>query len=331
LDIHYFNDLFESIKGKRIVVLGDSMIDSYLKGKVERISPEAPVPILDIKTRENRLGGAANVALNIKAMGATAVLCSVVGDDNHGDEFEQLMKSEGLETSLLSRLKERKTTIKHRLISGTQQLMRVDEEDRSPVESAILDELLSKLQKYLDNNKVDGLIIQDYNKGLLTSSFNHKIIELCKSHRIFTAVDPKKENFLSFKNCDLFKPNLKQLREGLNLELNKLNKNELDEASDALRDQMNCSMVMVTLSEKGIYGSNDGNSFVVPAKVRDIADVSGAGDTVIAVATLFMSVGVEMEMAARIANLAGGLVCEMVGVVPVNREQLLQEAIMSIK
>lgn len=331
MDIHFFNDLFESFEDKRILILGDAMIDSYLRGKVERISPEAPVPILDIKNRENRLGGAANVALNIQSLGAEAILCTAIGDDKNADDFMEMMADAKLSTDLVHKVKGRKTSIKHRLISGTQQLMRVDEEDRKQVEETVQDKILNGLKKLLEDQKIDALIIQDYNKGLLSSELNHKVISLCKTYDVLVAVDPKKENFLAFKECDLFKPNLKELREGLNLTLEPLNKQNLDEAANELMDQMNCRQVMVTLSDKGVYGNDGNESFIVSAKVRDIADVSGAGDTVISVATLCLASGAELNMASRIANLAGGLVCESVGVVPVNSEQLLQEAIMSIK
>jgi len=313
------------------VVLGDVMIDSYLKGKVERISPEAPVPVLDVKSSEKRLGGAGNVALNIQALGAKVRLCSLIGDDQDGDEFLSLMDQARLDSSLIYRESSRKTSIKHRLIAGTQQLLRVDEEDRSPIKAASSDALLEMLSKLLSSEKLDALIIQDYNKGLLSENLIKEVISLCNEKGIHLSVDPKKDNFLNFENCDLFKPNLKELKEGLNLKLDAVNQKELDDAIVQLKQSMPCKELMITLSEKGIYGNSGKSSFILPAKIRDISDVSGAGDTVISLASLCLVSGCDLKMASRLANLAGGLVCEMLGVVPIDKELLLQEAIISIK
>lgn len=331
MDIHFFNELFESFNKCRILVIGDAMIDSYMSGKVERISPEAPVPVLDINTTEKRLGGAGNVALNLQSLGATAYLCSIVGDDANADEFSKLMQNASLDESLIFPIENRKTSIKHRLISGTQQLLRVDDEDRKAISKDQGKLILEAIQDFLEKQEIHAVILQDYNKGLLNKALNEGIIEACRSRQIPVAVDPKKENFLSFKHCTLFKPNLKELKEGLNQSFESPSLENLQAAAKILRDTLVCENVLITLSDKGIFGDEKGEAFLIPAKKRDISDVSGAGDTVIAVVVCAMAAGADFKLAARLSNLAGSLVCEKVGVVPVDKELLFQEAILSIK
>jgi rfaE bifunctional protein kinase chain/domain len=312
------------------MIIGDVMIDAYLWGKVERISPEAPVPIVTLHKRENRLGGAANVALNIKAMGATPVLCSVIGHDRQGEVFRELLDAEGMETHGLTSSPERITTTKFRVIGNNVQMLRVDEETIHDLDAEETASLLANITTILNQSTVDAIIFQDYNKGILTPDLIGKVIQLAREKGIPTTVDPKKQNFSAYKGVTLFKPNLKELREGLKMEVEADKPAMLEEASAYLQQQQDIELLLLTLSEHGIMIRKKGNNGIpethfIAAHKRNIADVSGAGDTVISLATLCLASGCSIAEIAAISNLAGGLVCEEVGVVPVNAERLLQE------
>lgn len=331
-----FYKLFQDFSQKRIMIIGDVMIDAYLWGKVERISPEAPVPIVTLHKRENRLGGAANVALNIKAMGATPILCSVIGEDRQGEVFRELMDDEGMETNGLILSPKRLTTTKFRVIGNNVQMLRVDEEtihDLNPIET---EQLLARLSTILKESDVDAIIFQDYNKGILTPDLIREVIQLAREKGIPTTVDPKKQNFTAYHGVTLFKPNLKELREGLKMELEAGKPAQLEEASAFLQKQQNIELLLLTLSEHGVMirrkGEDDSiETHFIAAHKRNIADVSGAGDTVISLATLCLASGCSIAELAAISNLAGGLVCEEVGVVPVNASRLLQEVCREIR
>jgi D-glycero-beta-D-manno-heptose-7-phosphate kinase len=321
-----FDQLFEEFRNKRILVVGDVMIDAYLKGKVNRISPEAPVPIINLESREERLGGAANVALNIKAMGAKAVLCSVVGEDDGGFLLSRLLEKEGLETAGIIRSGNRKTSVKTRVIGNNQQLLRIDEEEVLYLQKEDEDRLISAVTELLSSG-IDALVFEDYNKGVLTERVISELISVANKRNIPSAVDPKFVNFLSYKGVTLFKPNLKELQEGLGriiaLETDKI---DFEGAVREMEQRLSNRISFVTLSEHGVFIKQNDEQVYVPAHVRTISDVSGAGDTVIAVAALCLSANISLNYIAEIANLAGGLVCEHRGVVPINRERLLNEA-----
>ncbi len=327
-----YRQLFEQFRHLNIMVIGDVMVDAYLFGKVERISPEAPVPVVSVEKRVNRLGGAANVALNLKALGATPILCSVIGNDLKGNEFRQLMQEAQLDSEAVLTSKDRVTTTKFRVIGNKMQMLRVDEEittDLNPGDEAAL---LDRVVSLIENKKPDAIIFQDYNKGVLTASLISKIIAKAKSADIPTTVDPKKKNFLQYKGVSLFKPNLRELREGLGIEFRGSDREDLSKAAGILHGEYDIVTVMVTLSDEGVLISMvkpDGTTgqHLVPAHRRNISDVSGAGDTVISVATLCLACRLDPAVIAALSNLAGGLVCEEVGVVPVNRERLLKEAL----
>lgn len=321
--------LFESFNHLNVLIIGDVMVDSYLWGNVERISPEAPVPIVSVKSRENRLGGAANVALNVKAMGANPILCSVVGKDQKGEEFIHLLKEQQMETTGIVQSASRITTTKFRVIGNKVQMLRVDEE----VDSCLSEEdsmaFIARFNDILNKNKVDVIIFQDYDKGIITNDLIEKVVSVAAKHHIPIAVDPKKKNFTNYKHVTLFKPNLKELKEGLNIEFDAKNKNKLQEAVSLLKSKLDASMVLLTLSEDGVFIEYENNGekgiTLLPSHVRSISDVSGAGDTVISVASLCLATRVDPGMLAAISNLAGGLVCEKVGVVPVDKQVLLTE------
>lgn len=324
-------NLFNDFSKLKVLILGDVMVDSYLWGKVDRISPEAPVPVVLVNRRSNMLGGAANVALNIKALNAEPILCSVIGNDVKGHDFLELLEKDNIATDGIIQSSTRITTTKFRIIGNKAQLLRVDEEIDTDLNQAEQDTLISKVNQIMDDQKPDVIILQDYNKGVLTNDVIGHVIALGNKRNIPVVVDPKKKNFTSYKGVDLFKPNLKELREGLkqDIELNDLEKIKL--ACAEWQQKQEIVSLMVTLSENGIFMRelvNGGvQEFHIPAHLRNIADVSGAGDTVISVASLCRALKTDTWLTVALSNIAGGLVCEQVGVVPVKGTQLLQEAI----
>jgi D-glycero-beta-D-manno-heptose-7-phosphate kinase len=317
---------FNNFNNLRVLILGDVMIDGYLWGKVERISPEAPVPIVSVTKIENRLGGAANVALNISALGATPVICSVVGDDEKGKLFDQLLSENNLSSAGIVKSPHRPTTVKTRVISSGQHLLRVDEEKITPLNSQENKMLLQRFEELVKAEAFDVVIFQDYNKGVLTPQVIEKVIARCNELNIPSAVDPKKDNFLAYKNVSLFKPNLKELREGLKVDINGNIIDSVKAAVHQLEAILKNKISLVTLSEYGVVVNQNGNFTHIPAHDRKIIDVSGAGDTVISVAALCLALDLEPEILANLSNLAGGMVCEKVGVVPIDKDQFFNEA-----
>ena len=319
------NAVFKKFNSLNVLIIGDVMMDCYLWGKVERISPEAPVPIVSVIKKENRLGGAANVALNIQSLGANPILCAVIGDDIEGETFLSLLETQNLSNVGIVKAPSRPTTVKTRVIGGKQQIVRLDSETDKVVSIETTQEILDRIFKIIDTTQIDAIIFEDYDKGLITESLIEKVVDHANKKNIITAVDPKKRNFLSYKNVTLFKPNLKELREGIKQDVNARNPAELTSAVAFLQYELNAELVMVTLSELGVYISSKEENQTIPAHIRDIADVSGAGDTVIATTTLCLAAGLNAFETAAIANLAGGLVCEQVGVVSINKASLLAE------
>ena len=307
--------------------MGDVMIDAYIWGSQTRMSPEAPVPVVDVIQRDSRLGGAANVALNIKGAGAVPIILSVIGEMGRSAELSELLKNEGMSEEGIVWTADRKCTVKTRVISNEKHMMRVDEEQTDDINIEEENALLDRLRSLIAKKKVDALILQDYNKGVLTQRVIKESIALCKSNGILVTVDPKKKNFLAFSGCSLFKPNLKELKEGLDLGEAKAEKGDLDQAVNNLQRIMPHEMTMITLSEHGVYHKTDERSEIWPIHLRKIIDVSGAGDTVIAVATLALASKANLSEAAWLANLAGGMVCEKVGVQPISQEALLKETL----
>lgn len=322
----HINRLLDQFTQKRVLIIGDAMLDAYLWGKVTRISPEAPVPVVSVSKREWRIGGAANVAWNIQTLGATPILCSTIGSDDHGDRLLEVMKNEGLTDEGIFRLDNRPTTTKTRIIGGSQQMLRVDAEETAPLEGEQADLFEQHVLKLIEKQGVNLIILQDYDKGVFTPPLIEKIINKANGLRIPVAVDPKKRNFLAYKHVQLFKPNLKEMVEGLNQTATP-EKDALDKMVDTLWQKMPCDRVMITLSEKGVYLKNATESMIRPAHLRNIADVSGAGDTVIAVAALAMASGAEDDILLALSNLAGGLVCEQTGVVPLRLDELRNEGL----
>jgi len=321
--------IFSEFSNLNALVIGDVMLDSYIWGNVNRISPEAPVPIVEVKKRENRLGGAANVGLNLKALGATPILCSVIGDDVRGREFIELLKKEDLPLDGIIMDEHRITTTKFRVIGNNSQLLRVDEETTDILTEEQYLSLWKRIDNILNTDNVDVIIFQDYDKGIISKKLISSVTEKARSKGIPVTVDPKKNNFLDYKNVTLFKPNLKEIKDGLNLDSELNNDVDIELAVAKLQDKLNADIVLNTLSERGVFISwkiqHGFESMLIPAHLRNIADVSGAGDTVISVASLCLAQKTEPRVMAAISNLAGGLVCEEVGVVSIDKDKLLQE------
>lgn len=323
----HIREIFRSFNNLNVLIIGDVMVDSYLWGKVSRISPEAPVPIVSVAHKEIRLGGAANVALNIQALGANPILCSVIGVDIEGSQFLDLLRRQRLSQKGILKSRDRITTVKTRVIGNKAQMIRVDEENEEDITQSETNQLLTLISYIIQHEKIDVIIFEDYNKGLITPKIIQKVVELARAKGIPTCVDPKKKNFLAYKGVSLFKPNLKELREGLKLDIDGDNFNELQRAISSFRVKQKIGSVLVTLAEKGVVTNSRAIKEHLPAHIRNIADVSGAGDTVISVAALCKALECSDILTASLANLSGGLVCEEVGVVPINKEKLLEEAL----
>ena len=300
------------------------MIDSYLWGKSNRLSPEAPVPIVNVVKTEKRLGGAANVALNVQALGATPLLCSVIGDDLEGADFERLLEEKQLSLEGILKSAERVTTTKQRIIAGNQQLLRIDSEHETELSEFEERHLLERYEKLLQNCQV--VIFEDYDKGVLTNSIIQKLIAAAQEKNIPTVVDPKKKNFLSYEGVSLFKPNLKELKEGLKLEFADANLEAFENAATELQQKLQASNILITLSERGVFCTDGETKTYIDAHVRAISDVSGAGDTVVSIAALCLARQTPLPLLAGLANLGGGLVCEQIGVVPIDKSRLYEEA-----
>jgi rfaE bifunctional protein kinase chain/domain len=303
------------------------MVDAYIWGHVERISPEAPVPIVSVEKRESRLGGAADVGLNLRSLGANAILCSVIGKDVKGNEFLELLDKEELSKEGIIQSNQRITTTKFRVIGNNTQMLRVDEEITADLENEDMVLLQDGIAKILNEKTIDAIIFQDYDKGTINEQLISSVVKMATSKRIPVIVDPKKRNFLHYKNVTLFKPNLKEIKEGLNVNFDAANIEELKVVVTQLQDILKTKMVLNTLSENGVFIRWATGSETIPAHYRNIVDVSGAGDTVISVAALCLSMDMEAPDLAALANLAGGIVCEEVGVVPINKNKLQDEAI----
>lgn len=324
-----FVKVFDKFNSLNILIIGDVMIDAYWWGGVNRISPEAPVPVCAVNDKESRLGGAANVALNIAAMGANPILCSVVGEDYQGHQLCELMKKQNMDTNGIVFSSNRLTTVKTRIIGNKTQMLRIDEETDANISLSEEKIFLDKIESIINTEKINAIIFQDYDKGVITEGVITKIIEIAKRKNIPVTVDPKKRNFTAYKNVDLFKPNLKELKEGLKIDFDNVDKDVLVEASLLLHYKQKIDKVFITLSERGVFmmdfTKKEAEITMLPACLRKISDVSGAGDTVISLATLCLALGLDSQTIANVSNFAGGLVCESVGVVPIDKNKLLFE------
>ncbi|MGN6194277.1 MAG: bifunctional heptose 7-phosphate kinase/heptose 1-phosphate adenyltransferase [Ginsengibacter sp.] len=317
--------LFSGFSKMKVAVIGDVMLDTYWWGNVERISPEAPVPVVAVSKREKRIGGAGNVALNVQALGASVALLTILGDDEDGTQLKHLLHEKNIDTRFILESKKRITTNKIRIISRNQHMMRLDAEIVHDVDPIDEEKLQNQIEKFIATEKPDVVIFEDYNKGILTKNIIANTISFCKKNNVTTAVDPKRKNFFCYQNATLFKPNLNEAITGLNLLPEEISEDLLSNIHAQLKGQLDHSISLITLSEKGIFYQENNNKNILPSHRRNIADVSGAGDTVIAVASLIYAATKDIDLAARIANIAGGIVCEEVGTVAIQKQKLLEE------
>lgn len=317
-------EIFSRFKDLNVLIIGDVMVDAYIWGAVDRISPEAPVPVIHVRNRDYRLGGAANVALNVQSLGANPILVCLAGEDDYGKRLMKLIDEKHLNREGVVVTSSRPTTIKARVIAAHQHVVRIDDESDQVATDWEEQELLNRIEKLLPSCHV--VIFEDYDKGVITPSLIAKTVTMANARGIATVVDPKKRNFLHYHNVTLFKPNLKELREGLKLDVDAKDDRSVDQAVAALKNKLQIPGVMLTLSEHGIYIDYDGKKLRVPAHKREIADVSGAGDTVVSIAALCVALKLDPRDIAGLSNLGGGLVCQHVGVVPIDCTELLAES-----
>jgi len=315
------NTLKNNFEGRKIAVIGDMMLDGYFWGDVKRVSPEAPVPILEVEEEFFRFGGAANVALNITKLGGTAIPIGVIGYDNYGTIFSSLMKDLNIEDSGIFVDDGRPTTTKTRVIANNQHVVRIDKESKLYLNAKIE----AKISNYISSiiSGIDGIILQDYNKGVLTPSLIKNIISLANNKNVLVTVDPKFDNFFEYKNVTVFKPNKKEAESVLGVKIS--SDADISSAGKKLLEILKAKYILLTLGEKGIAVFENGKSErKMPTKAIKVADVSGAGDTVIATLTMALAAGADIYEASSLANYGAGIVCGEVGIVPVDREKLFE-------
>jgi D-glycero-beta-D-manno-heptose-7-phosphate kinase len=315
--------IVQALPQMNVLVIGDVMVDTYWWGNASRISPEAPVPIIDFIKEEKRLGGSGNVALNLAALGVNTHLLSVVGADDNGNHLQQLCSQQGI-NSYFIKDKSRPTTQKTRIIAKSQQTLRVDTETTQDISAEIETQVLEKYALLINQQPIQAIILEDYNKGLLTQHVISQIIEIARSKNIIVTVDPKRKNFFAYQQATIFKPNAKEIKEAFNLLALDYSLAGLQNLHTALHEKLNHQYSCITLSEKGIFYSNGKHSNILPTYAHSIADVSGAGDTVIAVLSVVFAITQNIEYACHLANLAAAQVCSQVGTVALQKDQWLQ-------
>lgn len=324
MPLHSIEEVFQAFKGLRVLIIGDVMLDNYIYGSVKRISPEAPVPVVTVHKKQKRLGGAANVALNLQALGAIPVLCSIVGDDEEGEDFCLLLKGHHLTSNGIIKSRNRITTVKNRVLSGSQHLLRIDSEMDHPLNAVDKKSLIGHIYELL--KETDLVIFEDYDKGCLDQEVIEQAIGMARQLQLPTAVDPKIRNFLYYAGCTLIKPNLKELKEGAHIDLDPSDPAGIEAGVEGLRQKMEFGYALITLADRGVFFQSENENGLHPAHLRSIADVSGAGDTVISIAGLCLALRLPLSFIAGLANLGGGIVCERQGVVPIDAERLKEEA-----
>ena len=320
-----FEALFKKFQKIRVGIIGDVMLDTYMWGSVERISPEAPVPIVSLQKKEQRIGGAGNVALNLQSLGSKAYVISITGDDEDAQKLNALFEDNKINVEYSGVSTNRLTTNKTRVICRNQQMLRLDAEITADLSRVEEQRLMNRFESFIIKEKPQIVILEDYNKGVLTEAVIYSVISICKKAGVLTAVDPKRKNFFEYEGVDLFKPNLKEVKEALNLLFTDVNHSLLQNIHSQLHNLLHHKISFITLSDKGVYYEGNGQSAIIPSHLRNIADVSGAGDTVIAVAALVYAATQNIYLMAEIANIAGGLVCEEVGTAVVDARKLQHE------
>lgn len=320
-----YSTIFNGLAGKKVIVIGDVMLDSYIWGDVKRISPEAPVPVVRVSQTEHRLGGAANVAKNLAALGLQPVLFSIIGTDDAGVQLREVLAKRAISDQRIFASDNCTTTVKLRVLSGNHQMLRIDTDPNSAIPDSMTNTLVQEYQHCLAHESISAVILQDYNKGVLTESVITQLIAYAQDHGVPIFVDPKKQNFSCYAHVQLFKPNFKEFCEGIGKTCDKQNSRELYKLALEYMQEKQISRLMITLSEHGVFIANQSDYVHIPTQVRHVADVSGAGDTVISVAAACIIAGLPDNEVARISNIAAGLACEMPGVVSISKEDLLKK------
>ncbi|MCD4847523.1 MAG: D-glycero-beta-D-manno-heptose-7-phosphate kinase [Candidatus Aegiribacteria sp.] len=317
-------NILKRMQGKRVLVAGDLILDHYLDGKVDRISPEAPIPIVSLERKHERwvLGGAANVARNIRSLGGIPVMAGVTGEDKEGEILKRLLLDEGVDVSAVVSDPARPTTLKTRIISGGHQVIRLDSEVTDPISESVMQDILSRIEGTV--SQMDAVVLEDYNKGVLVPELISRIISASKSRGIPVAVDPKFINFFKFSGCTLFKPNRLEISRALSRVVNTVE--EAGNAGNEILNRLSADAVLVTLGEEGsILCRKDRDPFYRPVAARHVFDVSGAGDTVIAVMALSLASGLPLDDGVRISIFAAAATCAEPGVYAVKPNDILRE------
>ena len=315
MDSKRFHALAEQFSQKHILVMGDLMLDSYMWGQANRISPEAPVPVVSVKEVTHNPGGAANVGWNIASLSAKVTMAGVVGNDSHGEQLLTLMSERGMNVESVIRDTNRPTTVKTRVIANSQQVVRTDFESLDELSNESLEAVQASVLKNIKD--VDAIILADYNKGLFSEKIIGSILSIAKENNVPVYVDPKHDHFYLFKGVRLFKPNADEFDQAMNSA-------NIEDGGRALQKILDVEFVLVTLGASGMLLTTADESIRIPTKALAVHDVSGAGDTVISVFTLADLARATPEEAATMANLAAGRVCEEVGVVPIDLEMLTE-------
>ncbi len=314
-----YKQIVERFRRLRILVVGDMILDHYIWGLVERISPEAPVPVVDVKGENYSLGGVANVAANIVVLGANVTIAGIVGDDYHGNLLLSILKNDGIDTSGILK-GNRPTTVKTRVVAHNQQVVRFDREERKKIN----DRILKKLQEFMLSNREswDGIIVSDYKKGVVTQGFMNFLRREFRGRECFVAVDPKIGHFHLYKGVSIVTPNLKEASEGSGIEIR--DERTLSKAGGSLLKRLGCEAVLITRGEEGMSLFEDSSVTHIPTVAKSVYDVTGAGDTVIAALTLSRLAGAGLKDSAVIANHAAGIVVGQIGTATATPEQIIQ-------
>ncbi len=314
-----FELILDRFDGAKVVILGDLIIDQYIWGKVKRISPEAPIPVVEVVRENFSLGGAANVASNLNALGASVEICGVVGDDAYGGMLMDMLKEKGIETRLVVKDPARPTILKTRIVAHKQQVVRVDREDTSSVEGECLEEMRKHLKATIPN--VDAMILEDYGKGVIQERLLGEIVPMARGLGKIVTVDPKRDHFPFYKGVTAITPNRAEAEEATGIPIT--DEKSLHEAGGQLMERLKCDAALITMGSEGMCLFKEGDApLKIPARAREVYDVSGAGDTVIAVFTSALVAGGTFRQAAMLSNVAGGLVVEKLGTAVVTRDEI---------
>jgi len=311
--------IIKALPGKKVLVFGDLMVDEYIWGKASRISPEAPVPVVEVGEQSYVLGGASNVANNIRSLQGEVCLVGVIGQDETGKMLLQDLESKGINTEGIMVDSTRPTTLKTRIIAHNQQVVRIDREKRSPLEKSLEERIIRHLQEIIE--KIDALIISDYGKGVITPYLSAQLIALARRYGKVIAVDPKGSDYSKYKGAAILTPNKKETETALNTELN--TEEKLMEGGKNLLADLALDSLLVTRGEQGMsLFLQDGEVFHIPAVTSKVYDVTGAGDTVISTLVLALAAGASLKEATLLSNYAAGVVVKKVGTSTVTVEEI---------